>query len=288
MLEAADAIGTETSSRKSEVIHAGIYYPAGSAMARLCVAGKWALYDYCRSHDIPHKNCGKLIVATAPAETAKLVSIRAHATANGVDDMRLLSGAEAHALEPALACDAALLSPSTGIIDSHAYMLALRGAAEDAGAAFAFLAPLLRASTTVDGFVVDVGGDAPMQLGCRALINCAGLATPAVARRIEGMPPELVPQAYYAKGNYFSCSIRCRSRAASACISRWIWQDRRGSDPTSSGSTKSITGSIRRGPSASIRRYAATGRRCRTARCCPAIRGYGRRSSRLMSPCRIS
>ncbi|MEO6780189.1 MAG: FAD-dependent oxidoreductase, partial [Bradyrhizobium sp.] len=133
ILEAAEAIGTVTSSRNSEVIHAGIYYPAGSLMARMCVAGKRALYDYCRDHGIPHRNCGKLIVATTPSETEKLQSIRAHAEANGVNDLQALSGDTARALEPALNCDAALLSPSTGIIDSHAYMLALRGDAEAAG-----------------------------------------------------------------------------------------------------------------------------------------------------------
>lgn len=206
VLEAADAIGTETSSRNSEVIHAGIYYAAGSAMARLCVAGKWALYDYCRDHGIPYRNCGKLIVATARAETAKLDSIRAHAATNGVDDLQMLSGKDARALEPALACEAALLSPSTGIIDSHAYMLALRGDAEDAGAAFAFLTPFLRAYASAEGFELEVGGEAPMRLGCRILINSAGNSAPSIARHIEGMPPGHIPQAYYAKGNYFSCS----------------------------------------------------------------------------------
>jgi L-2-hydroxyglutarate oxidase LhgO len=135
VLEAAEGIGTVTSSRNSEVIHAGIYYKAGSLMARMCVAGKHALYRYCSEHGVPYKNCGKLIVATTPKETEKLDSIRAHAQANGVLDMKVLSAEEAHALEPALKCDAALLSPSTVIIDSHAYMLALRGDAEDAGAA---------------------------------------------------------------------------------------------------------------------------------------------------------
>src|SRR3981189_1388193 len=145
ILEAAESIGTVTSSRNSEGIHAGIYYPAGSLMARMCVSGKRALYAYCRDHGIPHRNCGKLIVATTPAETSKMQSIRAHAEANGVSDMQTLAGDAARALEPALNCDAALLSPSTGIIDSHAYMLALRGDAEDAGAAFAFHTPLLHA-----------------------------------------------------------------------------------------------------------------------------------------------
>src|SRR6266436_1748850 len=127
VLDAAEGIGTVTSSRNSEVIHAGIYYPAGSLMARMCVSGKRALYEYCCDHGIPHRNCGKLIVATTPKETAKLQSIRAHAEANGVLDLQTLSGEAARALEPALNCDAALLSPSTGIIDSHAARRRRRG-----------------------------------------------------------------------------------------------------------------------------------------------------------------
>jgi L-2-hydroxyglutarate oxidase LhgO len=208
VLEAAEGIGTVTSSRNSEVIHAGIYYPAGSLMARMCVSGKRALYAYCRDHGIAHRNCGKLIVATTPSETEKLQSIKAHAEANGVLDMEVLGGDAARALEPALNCDAALLSPSTGIIDSHAFMLALRGDAEAAGAAYAFHAPLLRARAMAGGIELDVGGEAPMTLQCRLLINSAGLGAPAVARGIDGMPIELIPPAYLAKGNYFSCSIR--------------------------------------------------------------------------------
>jgi L-2-hydroxyglutarate oxidase LhgO len=208
VLEAAEGIGTVTSSRNSEVIHAGIYYAAGSLMARMCVSGKRALYQYCRDHDIPHRNCGKLIVATTPKETEKLQSIRAHAEANGVSDMQTLAGDAARALEPALNCDAALLSPSTGIIDSHAYMLALRGDAEAAGAAYAFHTPLLRAKVTAGGIELDAGGEAPMSLECRLLINAAGLAASAVARNIDGMPIDLIPPAYLAKGNYFSCRAR--------------------------------------------------------------------------------
>ena len=208
VLEAADAIGTVTSSRNSEVIHAGIYYPAGSLMARLCVAGKHALYDYCRERDIPHRNSGKLIVATKPEEIARLQTIKAHAQSNGVDDLAILSGAEARALEPALQCEAALLSPSTGIVDSHAYMLSMRGEAEAHGAAFAFLAPLIGGRVTSDGFEVEVGGDAPMQLGCDLLINSAGLSATAIARSLDGMPLELIPPAYLAKGCYFSCSAK--------------------------------------------------------------------------------
>jgi L-2-hydroxyglutarate oxidase LhgO len=206
VLEAAEGIGTVTSSRNSEVIHAGIYYKAGSLMARMCVAGRHALYRYCNEHGVPHKNCGKLIVATTPAETEKLDSIRAHAQANGVLDMKVLSGEEARALEPALKCDAALLSPSTGIIDSHAYMLALRGDAEDAGAAFAFHTPLIRAKANAGMIELEAGGEAPMTLACNLLVNAAGLDAPAIARVIAGMPIEKIPSAYLAKGNYFSCS----------------------------------------------------------------------------------
>jgi L-2-hydroxyglutarate oxidase LhgO len=208
ILEAAEGIGTVTSSRNSEVIHAGIYYPAGSLMARMCVSGRRALYQYCAEHGIPHRNCGKLIVATTAKETAKLQSIRAHAEANGVLDLQTLPGADARALEPALNCDAALLSPSTGIIDSHAFMLALRGDAEDAGAAVAFHTPLLRAKASGNRIEIEAGGDAPASLECRLLVNAAGLAASAVARNIDGMPIELIPPGYLAKGNYFSCSVR--------------------------------------------------------------------------------
>src|SRR5882757_7507044 len=208
VLEEAEGIGTVTSSRNSEVIHAGIYYRAGSLMAQMCVSGKRALYRYCSDHGIPHRNCGKLIVATTAKESEKLQSIRAHAEANGVDDMQLLTGEAARALEPALNCEAALLSPSTGIIDSHAYMLALMGDAEAAGAAFAFYTPLERAKAAAGKIELETGGETPMTLMSDLLINAAGLDAPATARQVEGMPAELIPQAYLAKGNYFSCSAR--------------------------------------------------------------------------------
>jgi L-2-hydroxyglutarate oxidase LhgO len=208
VLEAAEGIGTVTSSRNSEVIHAGIYYRSGSLMAQMCVAGKQALYRYCRDQGVPHRNCGKLIVATTAAETEKLQSIRAHAEANGVADLQTLSGEDARGLEPALHCEAALLSPSTGIVDSHAYMLALRGNAEDAGAAFAFHTPLLGARAREGCIEIDAGGEAPMSLQCRLLINAAGLSATSVARSIDGMPVEKIPPAYLAKGNYFACSAR--------------------------------------------------------------------------------
>jgi L-2-hydroxyglutarate oxidase LhgO len=208
VIEAAEGIGTVTSSRNSEVIHAGIYYPSGSLMARMCVSGRQALYAYCRDHSIPHRNCGKLIVATTEAETGKLQAIKAHAEANGVDDLQPLGGDDARQLEPALNCCAALLSPSTGIIDSHALMLALRGDAEAAGAAFAFHAPLLQGKVHADRIELGVGGDAPLNLECRLLINAGGLAATTIARSIDGIPIERIPPAYLAKGNYFSCSAR--------------------------------------------------------------------------------
>ena len=208
VLEAADGIGTETSSRNSEVIHAGIYYPPGSLMARTCVAGKHALYRYCAEHGVPHSNCGKLIVATSDDEASQLAGISARAAANGVADLRMLSAAEAVALEPNLRCTAALLSPSTGIVDSHGFMLALQGDAENAGAVFAFHSPAIAGRASATGIELDVGGAEPMMLACTLVVNSAGLHAPTLARAIAGMPAELIPTAYYAKGNYFTLSGR--------------------------------------------------------------------------------
>jgi L-2-hydroxyglutarate oxidase LhgO len=204
VLEAAGMIGTETSSRNSEVIHAGIYYPTGSLKARSCVAGKHKLYAYCAEHGVPHKRCGKLIVATSTAQNQTLEQIRAKAAANGVNDLEWLSPDQVAALEPAVFCTGALLSPSTGIIDSHSLMLAYRGDAEDQGAMLAFRAPVERGRITDDGIVLEVGGDAPMTLGARIVINSAGLHAPALAARLEGFRRELVPAPYYCKGNYFT------------------------------------------------------------------------------------
>ena len=208
LLEGAEAIGTGTSSRNSEVIHAGIYYPAGSLMARHCVAGRRMLYAFCAERGVPHARCGKLIVATSEEEATRLDGIRARAAANGVEDMRVLSRDEALALEPALSCHGALLSPSTGIIDSHAYMLALQGDAENAGAVLAFHSPVLAGRVTPDGIVLEVGGAEPMTLLCRSLVNAAGLGAPGLGRAIDGLPPDTVPREYYAKGNYFTLAGR--------------------------------------------------------------------------------
>ncbi|HSU06117.1 MAG TPA: NAD(P)/FAD-dependent oxidoreductase [Acetobacteraceae bacterium] len=208
VLEAAEGIGTETSSRNSEVIHAGIYYPAGSLMARFCVAGRKALYAYCQDKGIPHRNCGKLIAATNAEEDGRLAGIRQRAAVNGVDDMRILSADEARTMEPNLTCTSALLSPSTGIIDSHAFMLALQGDAENGGAVLVFFSPVTGGRVVVGGIEVDVGGADPITLRCRLLVNSAGLHAPGLAGRIVGMPPDRVPAAYYAKGNYFTLSGR--------------------------------------------------------------------------------
>jgi L-2-hydroxyglutarate oxidase LhgO len=208
VVEAAEGIGTETSSRNSEVIHAGIYYPKGSLMARSCVAGRRRLYAYCAEHGVPHRNCGKLIVATNDAESEKLTEIKGRAEANGVEGMRLLSAAEAIAMEPNLFCTAALLSPATGIVDSHSYMLALQGDAEAHGAMLAFNSPLERGRVVDGGVEITVGGAEPMTLRCRTVINSGGLHAPAIAQKITGMPSDRIPTAYYAKGNYFTLTGR--------------------------------------------------------------------------------
>ena len=190
ILEKNATFGAETSSRNSEVIHAGIYYPKGSLMARLCIAGREALYAFSRDHGVQHRKIGKLVVATTAEEAAQLESIRGRAAANGVDDLRAMSAEEARALEPELRCEGALLSPSTGIIDSHGYMLALLGDAERAGATLVCRAPVDSAGIVDGGFDLDVGGSDPMKLRCRLLVNSAGLDAPALARAIKGMPPE--------------------------------------------------------------------------------------------------
>jgi L-2-hydroxyglutarate oxidase LhgO len=208
ILEAAEGIGTETSSRNSEVIHAGIYYPANSLMARFCVAGRRLLYPYCAERGVPHENCGKLIVATSEQEDALLAGIKQRAEANGVEGMRVLTRDEAMAMEPALRCTSALHSPMTGIIDSHAFMLALQGDAENAGAIPVFFSPALGAHVRDRKIDIDVGGADPMTLRCRLLVNSGGLHAPLLARKIAGMPQDRVPTEYYAKGNYFTLAGR--------------------------------------------------------------------------------
>ena len=212
VLERAYTIGFETSSRNSEVIHAGLYYPAGSLKARCCVAGRKRLYPYCREHGIPHAQIGKLIVATEQAEVAGLERIAKAAQANGVDDLEWLSATAAQRLEPALHCVAALLSPSTGIVDSHGLMLALQGEAEAAGAMVVLRTPLLSGRVHDDGFDLVIGGEEPATIRCCCLVNAAGLYAPAVARAIDGVPRETIPPAYFCRGVYFSLAGRAPFR----------------------------------------------------------------------------
>jgi L-2-hydroxyglutarate oxidase LhgO len=208
VLDAADAIGTGISSRNSEVIHAGIYYPRDSLKAQLCVSGREQLYAYCASRGVPHRRCGKLIVATDVSQNAELERIAAAAAANGVTDLRAISAAQARRLEPELRCTAALVSPSTGIIDAHQYMLALLGDAEAAGAVLALRARLERLTVSAGGYAALLAGDDGPALAARWVVNSAGLDAPGVAARIEGFPPGAIPRPYYAKGSYFSLAGR--------------------------------------------------------------------------------
>ncbi len=208
ILEAENAIGTATSSRNSEVIHAGIYYPRGSLKAVTCVAGKELLYQYCVDRGIPHIRCGKLIVATDVAQLGELEAIQRKAHANGVTDVVSMTRAQAQALEPEVSCVGALYSPSTGVVDSHAFMLALLGEAEAHGAMLAFVSPLERARVHDGRIELHVGGDEPMRLLARTVVNSAGLTAPSVARRIEGFPADKSPPEFYAKGNYYSLTGR--------------------------------------------------------------------------------
>lgn len=206
--EAADTIGTGISSRNSEVIHAGMYYPTGSRRARHCPRGNRMLYDFCASHGVPHKRCGKLIVATSDAERARLEQIHAQGMTNEVDGLEFIGGNAARDMEPHLSCVAALWSPSTGIIDAHAYMLALQGDIESHGGAIAFNTPVERMSTDGKTWQVHFGGADAGTLDVDAVINSAGLRAQALAHNIEGYPAQRIPRLVLAKGNYFSYAGR--------------------------------------------------------------------------------
>jgi len=208
ILEAEEAIGTHTSSRNSEVIHAGIYYPQGSRKARSCVTGRKRLYAYCEEHGVPYRRCGKLIVATDQGQVPQLREILEKSHANGVSDVVEIPAAEAMRMEPVLRCVAALHSPSTGVIDSHALMLAYLGDAEAAGAMLALKSPLHGCRFSSGKFVLQVGGKDPVEIKAKALVNSAGLRAPSVARLIEGFPPDRIPPELYAKGNYYSLAGR--------------------------------------------------------------------------------
>ncbi|MEI6096481.1 MAG: NAD(P)/FAD-dependent oxidoreductase [Gammaproteobacteria bacterium] len=210
LLERESAFGTISSARNSEVIHAGIYYPKDSLKAKLCVQGNRLLYEYCRSHQVATQPYGKLIVASDDTQLNDLQAILYKAQNNLVPDIKMISGEEAKNLEPQLHCAAAILSSSTGIVDSHGYMLSLLGGFEDAGGMLAYQSPLISAkpvgSNAEQGFILEIGGADGMQIQTRLLINCAGMSAPAIAKKIEGLASEQIPKAYFAKGNYFSLS----------------------------------------------------------------------------------
>ncbi len=201
--EAANAIGTGISSRNSEVIHGGMYYATGTLRGRHCVAGRRMLYDFCAAHGVPHRKCGKLVVATNEVEFEKIHAIETQGKINGVEGLDMLGANAARALEPELSCIGALHSPETGIIDSHRYMLALRGDLEDAGGAIAFNTPVQGAVRKNGQWRVAFGGNGGA-FAFDAMVNCAGLGAQAVARAMEDYPATRVPRLVLGKGNYFS------------------------------------------------------------------------------------
>jgi L-2-hydroxyglutarate oxidase LhgO len=207
VLEAEDAIGTGTSSRNSEVIHAGIYYPTGSLKARLCVAGKQMLYRFCQSHGVEHRRIGKLIVATSQDEVPILARYRAQANANGVEDLYPVSVHEAAELEPAVQCMGAMFSPSTGIIDSHGLMMAYLADIESRGGTLVTNTPVRAGRVEHDGVLLETGGESPMTLRAETVINSAGLSAQQVSHSLQ-LPSSSIPARYLAKGYYFSLSGR--------------------------------------------------------------------------------
>jgi len=206
IIEAEGMIGSVTSARNSEVIHAGLYSQADWLKTQLCIEGRRLLYPYCEAHGIAHRRCGKLVVATNAEQVPALERLARNAQANGVEGLRLIDGAAARALEPALHAVAALHSTATGLIDSHGFMLALLGEAEDHGAALALKSPLRAAQVVAGGFELDIGGTEPMRLHARRLVNSAGLSASAVAARIDGLAPAHVRTTHRCKGNYFALS----------------------------------------------------------------------------------
>jgi L-2-hydroxyglutarate oxidase LhgO len=204
VLEREALIGSGVSSRNSEVVHAGLYYTTGSLKARLCVRGRELLYAYAAERGLPHRRCGKLLVAVRDEERAKLAAIAERARANGVLDLQPLDGTAARAMEPALDCVAALWSPSSGIVDSHALMTALLGDAENAGALLALNSPFEAAAREGNGWIVRTGGDEAFEIGTRWIVNAAGLHAQAVAAAVQGFPAAAIPKQHLAKGHYFS------------------------------------------------------------------------------------
>lgn len=208
VLEKAKLIGSETSSHNSEVIHAGIYYAADSLKARFCVEGRKRLYPFLEERGIEHKKCGKLIVATSTAQVGELADIKKRAERNGVDDLRFIDQAELREMEPALKTQAALLSPSTGILDSHGLMLAYQGDMEDRGGAIAFGSSVESMEVQGDGIVLHIAGDTQMMVKAKRVVNSAGFSAPLLAAKTTGLTAVHQPTGYYAKGNYFTLAGR--------------------------------------------------------------------------------
>lgn len=209
VLEAAREIGTGTSSRNSEVIHAGLYYPTGSLRHRMCVSGRRKLYAYLTSHGVAHSRIGKMIVATNPDQIGKLESLLQQGHSNDVEGLSMLDAETAMALEPQLKCAAALMSAETGLLDSHGYMTALRNELEDLGGAVVLDAPVLGITILPDGqFKLHIGGRDPHEITTRRLVNSAGLYAHRLASTMEGYDASLLPGFTLAKGNYFSCQTR--------------------------------------------------------------------------------
>ena len=202
--EATGGIANGVSSRNSEVIHGGLYYPTGTLRAIHCVRGRRMLYDFCASHGVPHRKCGKLIVATNEAELAKVETILTQAQKNGVEGVEMVGGNAARTMEVELSCIGALLSPESGIVDSHAFMRALWGELEDRGGMIAFETPVERIGYRAPHWHVQFGGSDPGTIDFDAIVNSGGLGAQALARRIDGYPADKVPRLVLAKGNYFS------------------------------------------------------------------------------------
>ena len=209
VLESASGIGTGTSARNSEVIHAGLYYPTGSLRHLMCVNGRRKLYDWLSERGVPHRKTGKLIVGTSEAQIPRMQALFEQGKKNGVEGLHFLSGADAIELEPNLTCTAAVLSEETGILDSHAYMLSLQGVLEDHGGSVVLGTPVISIEILSDGrFRVDVGGSEPASITTSILVNSAGLYAVRIAREMKGYPTDLIPYFTLAKGNYFSCQTK--------------------------------------------------------------------------------
>lgn len=210
LLERESAFGTISSARNSEVIHAGIYYPKDSLKAKLCVQGNRMLYEYCRTHHVATQPYGKLIVASDESQLDDLQAILYKAQQNNVPEIKMIAGEQAKSMEPELHCSAAVLSATTGIVDSHGFMLSLLGGFEDAGGMIAYQSPLISAKpigeNAKDGFELEIGGADGMRIQTKLLINCGGMSAPAIAKKIQSLSEDQIPKAYFAKGNYFSLS----------------------------------------------------------------------------------